>query len=79
MLRKAPARAGESRPSGQDGDTPWHQSPQALRLIVGRYVPLLAAGNLIWEVLQLPLYTLWREGDYGSMLFANSTAPAATS
>jgi hypothetical protein len=67
---KPPASAERSRCAGQDEYTPWHSSPQAWRFIIRRYLPLLAAGNLMWELLQLPLYTLWREGDQGAMLFA---------
>jgi hypothetical protein len=33
-------------------------------------VPLLAAGSLAWEIVQLPLYTLWSEGTPRSRLFA---------
>lgn len=70
MHRKTPASAGpSSRPDGASV-TPWHGSPQALRFIIARYVPLFAAGNLVWEVLHLPLYTLGRESDHGAMLFA---------
>jgi len=41
-----------------------------LRFVFARFVPLLAAGNLIWEILQLPFYTLWQEGTPRSRLFA---------
>ena len=27
-----------------------------------RYLPAMAFGNLVWETVQLPLYTIWREG-----------------
>jgi hypothetical protein len=30
--------------------------------MAGRYLALLLVANLLWEVAQLPLYTLWTEG-----------------
>jgi hypothetical protein len=30
-------------------------------LILRRYLPCLALGSLLWEIAQLPLYTLWAE------------------
>lgn len=30
--------------------------------VIRRYVVFLAAGNLVWEFLHMPLYTLWSEG-----------------
>lgn len=53
-----------------DGATLWYRSPQARRFIFARFVPLLAAGNLFWEALQLPFYTLWREGTPQERVFA---------
>lgn len=41
----------------------------ALRL-AGRYLALLLAANLAWEVAQLPLYTLWTEGSPGTIAWA---------
>ncbi len=35
-----------------------------------RYLLVVAAGNLVWEVAQLPLYTIWREGTPGEIAFA---------
>jgi hypothetical protein len=34
------------------------------------YVAVVAAGHLIWEILQLPLYTIWREAGPGEIAFA---------
>ena len=36
-------------------------------LLAGRYLALLLAANLVWEVAQLPLYTLWTEGSLAIM------------
>jgi hypothetical protein len=44
-------------PSGQQ----WYEDPAALRFIALRFAPLLGALNLVWEVAQLPLYTLWQD------------------
>lgn len=40
--------------------TPWCHDPAAWGLIV-RYASLLGALNLVWEIAQLPLYTLWED------------------
>ena len=38
----------------------------ALRL----YLAFVVTANLIWEVLHLPLYTIWNEADRSAKLFA---------
>ncbi len=40
------------------------------RLIVRRYLGAIALGNLVWEVLQLPLFTLWRTARGAYVAFA---------
>lgn len=35
-----------------------------------RYVAAVAVGNLLWEYVQLPLYTIWYEGSTMEILFA---------
>jgi hypothetical protein len=35
-----------------------------------RYAGVLLVGNLVWEFVQLPLYTLWYEGPWKSIVFA---------
>lgn len=45
-----------------DGNALWFRSRTAWRFVLARFVPLLAAGNLVWEIVQLPFYTLWVEG-----------------
>ena len=47
----------------QDTSTDW---PRALRLYLG--VTLVA--HLGWEILQLPLYTLWSTGTFRQQVFA---------
>ena len=37
---------------------------------VRRYLLLSASGNLVWEIAQLPLYTIWRTGRPGEIAFA---------
>ena len=37
---------------------------------VRRYLAVIAAGNLLWEFAQLPLYTIWYEGSANEILFA---------
>lgn len=59
-----------SASSDPGGSALWYRSRAAWRFVFARFVPLLAAGNLIWEILQLPFYTLWQEGTPRSRLFA---------
>ena len=49
----------------QSTQTPPHWLP-ALR----RYFASIAAGNLLWEIAQLPLYTLWDTGTLAQQAFA---------
>lgn len=35
-----------------------------------RYFLFAGPANLLWEILQLPLYTIWREGTPGEITFA---------
>lgn len=50
--------------------TAWYRDGGTLALVGKRYLPLLAALNLAWEIAQLPLYTLWREATPGYLAFA---------
>ena len=59
-----------SAPPDSVGSAHWYRSRTALRFVFARFVPLLAAGNLVWESIQLPFYTLWQEGTPRSRLFA---------
>ncbi len=47
-------------------------SPDATRWLAAlrRYAVLIFLTNLVWEVAQLPLYTLWRQGTWGEIAFA---------
>jgi hypothetical protein len=46
-------------------------APSRDRLIVlGRYLLAILSGNLLWEVAQLPLYTIWRESVPSQIAFA---------
>lgn len=38
--------------------------------VIGIYLILIAAGNFIWEVLQLPLYTIWTTSSTPELAFA---------
>lgn len=37
---------------------------------IRRYLLFIAGANLVWEVAQLPFYTIWREGTPGEIAFA---------
>jgi hypothetical protein len=47
----------------------WYRDRQAWSFI-GRYVMYLAGLNLLWEIAQLPLYTIWNEASPGDIAFA---------
>ena len=42
----------------------------AIKSTVARYVIAVAIGNLLWEVFQLPLFTLWQTARPGYLAFA---------
>lgn len=49
----------------------WYRGDRAtLSFIVLRYMPWFAALNLLWEIAQLPLYTLWTNSDPSQIAFA---------
>lgn len=39
-------------------------------LVLRRYLAFVLPANLAWEILHLPLYTVWEEGDPGKMAWA---------
>lgn len=41
---------------------PWYRDREALEFVALRYLPWLAVLNLLWEIAQLPLYTIWTSG-----------------
>lgn len=48
----------------------WHRHGAFWRAFLLRFLPAVAAGNLLWEVAQLPLYTLWTEASRGAIAYA---------
>ena len=48
----------------------WHESPAAWAFILKRYLPRMALCSLLWELVQLPLYTIWSEAKPGKITFA---------
>ena len=40
------------------------------RFLGGSFLPWIAAPNLAWEIVQLPLYTLWDRASFASIAFA---------
>lgn len=48
---------------------PWHRDRDA-RGFLWRYVLVLSTMMVAWEVLQLPLYTIWQEAGAGYIAFA---------
>jgi hypothetical protein len=47
-----------------------HHTPGAWLIVLRRYALAIVLGNLVWELAQLPLYTVWHEGSPGKILFA---------
>jgi len=47
----------------------WYRDPDARRFIA-RYLAWLAGLSLVWEVAQLPLYTIWSEAPASKIAFA---------
>lgn len=37
---------------------------------VGRYLAIVTASNLVWEIAHLPLYTIWKDGGIAEKAFA---------
>jgi hypothetical protein len=50
----------------QDMNRAWHDLLAAIAL----YLAFSAAGHAIWEVVQLPLYTIWTKGTFFENVFA---------
>jgi len=48
----------------------WYRDRNAWRFMASRYLPWLAGLDLVWEVAQLPLYTLWKEATPAYVAFA---------
>lgn len=48
----------------------WYAHPESWSFILRRYLPRLAICILVWEVVQLPLYTLWAEPRLGRIVYA---------
>lgn len=48
----------------------WYRYPRSWSLIMLHFLPRFALVSLIWEVLQLPLYTLWFEPNRERVAFA---------
>jgi len=48
----------------------WYYDRASLKFIALRYIPLLGALNLLWEIAHLPFYTLWNEGSPSFIAYA---------
>lgn len=48
----------------------WHDDPAVWRFVLARYLAAFAPLSLLWEIAQLPLYTLWREAPPASIAYA---------
>ena len=50
--------------------TPWYRDRASLAFLGLRLLPTLAVLNLLWEIAQLPLYTIWRDATPSYLAFA---------
>lgn len=48
----------------------WSHDPKVWQFVLARYLPALAALSALWEIVQLPLYALWREASPASIAYA---------
>ncbi len=48
----------------------WYRDRATLNFITLRYMPLLGVFNLLWEIAQLPFYTLWQEAPASFIAYA---------
>lgn len=58
-----------SGPAARSGRR-WYRCPPAWSFLLRRYLPRLALLSLAWEIVQLPLYTIWATGSPGWIAFA---------
>ncbi|MFY9314571.1 MAG: hypothetical protein WAO95_03310 [Burkholderiales bacterium] len=49
---------------------PWFRDRNARSFVARRFLPWFAGLNLVWETLQIPLYTLWTESPAREIAFA---------
>lgn len=48
----------------------WHDDPQVWRFLFARYLVVFTPISLLWEIAQLPLYTLWSQAPPASVAYA---------
>lgn len=48
----------------------WYANSEAWSFILYRYLPRLTLCSLVWEIVQLPFYTLWAESRPGNIVYA---------
>ena len=58
----------------EESDAPFlrsqSESQSAWLSVLRRYIGCVAVANLMWEMAQVPLYTLWAEESFGKIAFA---------
>lgn len=48
----------------------WCHDPRVWRFVFARYIPAFAVLSALWEIVQLPLYTLWWEAPPAFIAYA---------
>jgi hypothetical protein len=66
MMEERPSDSEPYEVRASDGMVPTGNWLSALR----RYVAVILLGNFVWEVAQLPLYTIWYKGSLRDIVFA---------
>lgn len=54
----------------QPADEKWYGDPEVWCFLLRHYLPIFAVFNLLWEIAQLPLYTLWTEAQSAYIVYA---------
>lgn len=47
----------------------WYNHSESWSFIFRRFLPSLALYSLAWEIIQLPLYSIWEEAQFGLIAF----------
>lgn len=55
---------------GTGASRTWHDDPQVWHFVFVRYLVFFGPMNLLWEIAQLPLYTLWTQAPPPSIAYA---------
>ena len=69
-IRVRDAAGGEVTPEADSNRKAHRKRQKSRRTAFLRYLLVILIGNLVWEALQMPLYTLWVDGTWGQIVYA---------